>query len=257
MPRSQPDLAGALRATRGIVCAVGAGGKKSLLYHLAETLPGKVGLTATVQMARFPATLDAAKIVADSSELEQRVTEEADGTRVVAFARASQKPDRLAGLPPNLIDDIHRSAGFDVTLVKADGARMRLIKAPRPGEPVLPAATTTIVPIVSARVIGRRLTEEIAHRLDRISAITGLTAGDVVGPEHLAQLMVSPAGALQNIGDAVVSPLINMVDTAELAQAARTVAQTALDATRRFDRVVLASLRAPSTVVEVITANNR
>ena len=253
MPRPQTDLATALGATRGVVCAVGAGGKKSLLYHLAETLPGKIGLTATVQMMRFPSTLAAAKIVAASSELEHRVTQEADRSRIVAFARASPKPDRLAGLPPRLIDDIHRSAGFDVTLVKADGARMRLMKAPRPGEPVLPATTTTIVPIVSARVIGCRLTAEIAHRLDRISAITGLAEGDIVEPEHLAQLLVSPAGALQDTGNAKVSPLINMVDTAELAQAARAVARTAIASTQRFDRIVLASLRQPHPIIEIVS----
>ena len=37
-----------LEARSGIVCAVGAGGKKSLLQHLATTHPGRVAITATV-----------------------------------------------------------------------------------------------------------------------------------------------------------------------------------------------------------------
>lgn len=253
MARSETDLATALRATTGVMCTVGAGGKKSLLYHLAKTLPGKIGLTATVQMAVFPVDLDAAKVIAASPELEQRVEQEAANARVVAFARASHKPDRLAGLPPTLIDELHEKTGFDVTLVKADGARMRLMKAPRSGEPVLPASTTTIVPIVSARVIGCRLSTEIAHRIEYISAITGLAVGDIIGPEHLAQLMVSPTGALQGVGSAVVSPLINMVDTPEIAQIAKETARAALASTDRFDRIVLASLRQSSPVVEIIS----
>ena len=45
------SLARALGVTGGIVCAAGAGGKKSLLYALARAWPGRVGVTATVHMA--------------------------------------------------------------------------------------------------------------------------------------------------------------------------------------------------------------
>ncbi len=246
-------LATALGMPRGIVCAVGAGGKKSLLYHLAAALPGRIGLTATVQMAVFPADLDAARIVATSPELEQSVPAAAATSRIVAYARSSPKPDRLAGVPPELVEKLHERAEFDVTLVKADGARMRLMKAPKPDEPVLPTTTSMVVPIVSARVIGQPLSDKIAHRIDRISAVTDLQAGDIVGPDHLARLLTNPAGALQGAGQVPLVPVINMVDTPELAQKAREAARAALQSTRRFDRVVLTSLRASPPQVQVIS----
>ena len=251
MASQHPPLAELLRATNGVVCAVGAGGKKSLLYHLARTLPGKIGFTATVQMARFPPDIGA-QIVAPLEGLRQQVERAAKDDRVVAFAQASNKPDRLSGLPPDMIDDLRRTCGFDIMLVKADGARMRLMKAPRAGEPVLPATTKTIVPIVSARIIGRQLTEEVAHRLDHITAITGLRRGDTIGPGHLSRLLASPAGALQSTGNAIVSPVINMADTRDIADAARLAAAAALQATDRFDRVVLTSLRDSQVVVDVV-----
>ncbi len=244
------DLADALGIKRGIVCAVGAGGKKSLIYHLAANLPGRIAVTATVQMAAIPDSFDGARIVAAPAEIGTRVAEET--SHRVAFACSSTKPDRLAGLPPDLVTQIHDDAGFDITLVKADGARMRLLKAPKLEEPVLPPRVDTIVPVVSARVIGQPLSTDVAHRIDHISAITGLRLGDTIAPTHVATLLSSPYGALQHAGNAPVAPLINMVDTPELRAAAREAAAQALRATDRFDRVVLVSLRQPEPVVEVV-----
>ena len=244
------SLADALGINGGIVCAVGAGGKKSLLYHLAANLPGRVAVTATVQMAAIPQSFDGARIIAAPSELQQRVANEPANR--IAFACASTKPDRLAGLPLDLVSRIHREANFDTTLVKADGARMRLLKAPKPDEPVLPEAVDTIVPVVSAKVIGQPLTTKVAHRIEHITAITGLERGHPIEPAHIAQLLSSRQGALQHVGNARVSPVINMVDTPQLATVAKTAARLTLRATDRFDQIVLASLRQPSPIVEVL-----
>ena len=43
------DFVDLLDARSGIVCAVGAGGKKTTLYALARRHPGRIALTTTVQ----------------------------------------------------------------------------------------------------------------------------------------------------------------------------------------------------------------
>ena len=58
------DLLDVLEAREGIVCAIGAGGKKSTLYALARHHPGKVAITATVYNTFFPADLDAVEVIA-------------------------------------------------------------------------------------------------------------------------------------------------------------------------------------------------
>jgi probable selenium-dependent hydroxylase accessory protein YqeC len=73
-----------------------------------------------------------------------------------------------------VIEQIHREGSFAVTYVKADGARMRLVKAPQDDEPVLPGGATNVVPILSARAIGEPLTSRIAHRVERIERVTGV-----------------------------------------------------------------------------------
>jgi probable selenium-dependent hydroxylase accessory protein YqeC len=241
-----------LAASSGLLCAVGAGGKKTTLYHLAVSHPGRVGLTCTVPITRFPPSLDAEVVIADPQDIVDAVVEAAANHRVVAFARPSQKPGRYAGLAPALVDELRSAAGFDVLFVKADGARRRWIKAPNEQEPLIPPRTTALVPIVSARAIGEPLSERIAHRLDRVEAVTGARRGERITCEHLAQLLADRRGALKGAGDASVVPLINMVDDSHLLTEAREAARIALHLSERFDRVVLTSSTHADRLIEVI-----
>jgi probable selenium-dependent hydroxylase accessory protein YqeC len=241
-----------LEAREGLVCAVGAGGKKTTLYRLAAGHPGRVGLTATVLTPPFPSDLGADVVVAGPDEIGAAVGAAAASSRVVAFAHPSEKRARLSGLAPERVIELHRAAGFDVTLVKADGARARQIKAPGADEPAIPIGTTTVIPVVSARAIGAVLTEDVAHRVERLAAVTGAEPGARLTAEHVARLLANPEGALKSVGDATVVPLINMVDDRERERAALEAAELALSLTRRFDRIVLAAMRASEPVVRSV-----
>lgn len=231
-----------LDARDGIVCAVGAGGKKTVLQHLVAQHPGRVALTATVFTTHFPDDLGCESAIDAAERLAGRVAT-LDAAAKVAYACPSDKPGRYAGVPPALIERIHRERGFDATYVKADGARMRWIKAPADDEPLLPDACTTIVAVVSARAIGEPLDSRVAHRIDRIAAITGLEEGRTIEPGHVARLIVHPDGLARARGGRRFVPLINMVDDERHAELARQVAAIALDLEPALERVVLACLK--------------
>jgi probable selenium-dependent hydroxylase accessory protein YqeC len=246
----------ALGARCGIVCAVGAGGKKSTLYRLAlahrELGTARIALTTTVMTAPPPASLAAERLLACPEELCRQLPLLAERHPLLAYAQPSPKPGRLGGVAPDLVASLHVAGTFSVTLVKADGARMRLIKAPAPDEPVLPPDVATLLPVVSARAFGRALDETIAHRLERVAATTGAAPGERIGPGHVARLLASGQGGLRHAGEALVVPVINMVDDRERLGLARRAAQEALALTQRFDRVVLAAMTAPEPIVEVV-----
>src|SRR5680860_150121 len=246
------NLVEALCATRGIICVVGAGGKKSTLYRLAAEHDGRVGITSTVVIPPFPDTLTGVRVIAQESALTSAVIEAARHERTVAFALPMVKYERLGAVAPAQITQIHAAAHFDVTLVKCDGARGRLIKAPGPEEPLIPAGAATVIPIVSARAIGKRLSERIAHRLTHITAITGARPGDLITPMHVARLLASPNGALKNVCEANVVPVINMVDNAKLETAAREAAEIALDLCDPMQRVVLTRMRLPAPIIDIV-----
>ncbi len=246
------DLLDALMAHRGLVCLVGAGGKKTTLYRLAGEHPGRVGITATVHTALFPKSLGAKEIIDEAPRLSDTVVAAAARRRRIAFARPSEKKGRLAGLDPAQVVEIHTAAAFDVTLVKADGARGRWIKAPQHDEPNVPQDTTTIIPIVSAKAIGEPLTERVAHRIEHISAVTGALPGNPITTEHVARLLTDKNGALKHVGNAFVVPLINMVDDAKCEALANEAAEQALALSDRFDRVVLAAMTSADPLVRVL-----
>lgn len=246
-------LTDALDARNGLICAVGAGGKKSVIYQLVREHPGRVALTATVHTTVFPDDLGLESIIDDDENLATRVAA-ADRGRSIAYACPSSKPGRYGGVRPATIRAIHDMGGFAATLVKADGARMRWIKAPAADEPIIVPGADIVIPVVSARAIGEPLSERVAHRVDQVAAVTGVAPGELLTPAAVGRLLASDQGSLHCTAGARVAPVINMVDNDDKEQRARAAASAAIAMTSRFDRVVLCSLRRPAApVVAVVT----
>ncbi len=245
------ELLDALDARRGIVSVVGAGGKKSTLYALAAAHGGRVGVTATVHIPPFPATLDAARVVAPAAELAAAVMESAATARCVAYACESTKPGRHAGVAPELVAQLHSRGAFDVTLVKADGARRRLLKAPGPHEPCLVPGSTGVVAVASVQVVGQRLSERLAHHVDRVEQVTGCRAGEVLTPAHVALALQACVGEVPP--GCRVTALINMADDPRWHEVAGEVAGELL-ARGRIGRAVAASVTCPGAPVRVFEA---
>ena len=201
----------------------------------------------------FPGDLPVEELIDDERRLYERVLA-VGSSRSVAYACPSTKPGRHAGVSAAMIRSIHQDGKFDATFVKADGARMRWIKAPAEGEPMLPPGVDLVIPVVSARAIGEPLSERVAHRLDQVQAVTGVSPGATLTPEAVARLLASDEAALKGTAGARVAPLINMVDNDSREQMARAAAAAAIAMSSRFDRVVLSCLRRPSwRVVAVVT----
>jgi len=245
-------LIDALEAGSGIVCAIGAGGKKTTLYAIARHHPGRVAITSTVYIPYFPDDTDATVVIDEETALQDRLEALGNPPRV-AYACPGTKSGRNAGVDPALIRKIHDELRFDLTLVKADGARMRWIKALKPGEPVLPPGTRTVLVVVSARALGQPLGHRTAQRPERIAAVSGAAIGAPFSPRHMASLLTGEEGLMGGAGDGRIIPVINMVDDKARLDLAREVAEIVLEESPRLDRGVLSRMDHPSEpVVEVI-----
>ena len=131
---------------------------------------------------------------------------------------------------------------------------MRWIKAPAADEPILVPGADIVIPVISARAIGEPLSERVAHRVDRVAAVTGVAPGETLTPEAVGRLLASEQGSLYRTAGARVAPVINMVDNDDKEELARAAASAAIAMTSRFDRVVLCCLRrAERPVVAVVT----
>lgn len=270
------DLVDALGA-RGLVCVVGAGGKKSTLYRLAADLERAV-LTATVRIpifddrvGRVVVTDDPLSAVreADGWEPEQvddgesgpveemspgRGDPTADGRSAawpLGVVPAREGDDRYRGYEPATVADLADAVDHPV-LVKADGARSRWFKAPGEDEPRLPANADLVVPVVSARVVGHPIDERRVHRPERVARLLGADVGDELAAADVARVVAHPEGGLADVPEAARAvPLVNMVDTPALARTGRAIAR---EIHRRADveRVVLTRLLDPAPLVDVV-----
>ncbi|MEE4295806.1 MAG: selenium cofactor biosynthesis protein YqeC [Wenzhouxiangella sp.] len=241
----------------GIVAAVGAGGKKSVLNEIISSTDKHTAWTGTVFTAR-PPRWTGVEVFVESEERLLALAERASRPGRYAFLKPSDKPARYGGLSPEGVARLHEKGGFELTLVKADGARMRGLKCPKPGEPVLPPQTSTILMILSAQVIGQVLSDEIVHRPERVAEVCGRQPGDTLTPGDLAAVFTRPGGISQGTEGKSIIPIINQVDDEASLAMAREAARLALDASNRFDRVILTCLhrnktgQAQGPIVDVI-----
>lgn len=245
------SLSEALGIRGGIVAAIGAGGKKSVMNALSAEASGRLAWTGTVFTARPPRWTDVEVHVGEENELLERAAKKTGPPRQ-AFLRPSEKTGRYGGLAPEAIARLHEIGGFDLTLVKADGARMRGLKCPKPGEPVLPPRTDLVIVVVSAQVIGRPLDPEFVHRPERVADVLGIELGTTITPEHLGQVLSHPQGLQAGTEGRAILPVLNQVDDAVRRELAEEAARHALHQSDRFDRVVLSCLHRQSSSAGVV-----
>lgn len=240
------DLVEAIEAATGTTVMVGAGGKKSLLYALANRIDRAI-VTATVRIPLFDEHV--VDVYVDSDPV--RVLRGNERWPIGLVPR-QDRPDRYSGFHPNEIDTIVASSGADAILVKGDGARSRWLKAPNDSEPQIPPCADRVVPLVSAKIVDERLTDEHVHRPELVSALTGRALDDRITSTDVATVLTHPDGAMKHVPDgADVIPVINMVDGPSEEKVARSIASHVLKESN-IPTVVLTKLIDDNPVVSVI-----
>ncbi len=190
--RSQLDL-----GERELVAIVGAGGKSTVLFTLGRELAAdsrKVILTTTTKMAQDQVTEPACWSV-DPGDADRALT---PGEPL--FVATGKVPGKVTGPTAEEVDRLYAETAADFVIVEADGARSMSIKAPADHEPVIPIRSTLVVIVVGIDAIGRPL-REVAHRPERIEAITGQSADAVVTVADVAAILLHPEGGLRGIPD--------------------------------------------------------
>ena len=190
------QIAPVLRVGRGVSALIGAGGKTTLLYALAEELrrKGTVVLCTSTHIRvpeRYP-------LVTGGAE-ELRATLKTHGA---ACAGTPAEDGKLTA--PRL--SFEELAGLaDFVLVEADGAKGLPLKAHAPHEPVIPANAQRVVLVAGADGFGKPISA-VCHRPERYAELAGVTAETVVTPELAAKVILA-----EGFGDRVY---LNKVETA-------------------------------------------
>jgi len=245
-----------------VVALVGAGGKTTLMYRLAGELAAagwRVVVTTTTRLREPAAGQVPALLLAANADDLLRCLPDLLSTHgwVLVAARATRRlPStggrKLVGIPPDLVGRLAALPEVDAVLVEADGARGRSVKAPAAYEPVIPASTTLLVPVIGVDAVGQPLSRAIAHRPRRVAALLGVRLRTLLTPELLGALLGQAQGGLKSApARARIVPFVNKVEGEERLGAARQIAAAAL-ASPAVERVVLGAAQAAEPVAEVV-----
>jgi molybdenum cofactor cytidylyltransferase len=249
-------LSTALRIAPGqAVAFTGAGGKTGAIRRLAgELAPATpVLITTTTRLGQEQNTLAARHIVLTPgeplpplrAELEQHRTLLVTGPLVESEGKWTPPP------PEFNLAALHEAAheAGAVLLIEADGARGRSLKAPAGHEPVIPPFVDLVVPVAALDAVGRPIDSDAVHRPERVAQLLDLPLDELLQPEHLAQVLVSPQGGLKGVPPgAAVRVLLNKCDDESGLPHGRAIASALLEAGPPIQSVVLAELEAEPPV---------
>jgi probable selenium-dependent hydroxylase accessory protein YqeC len=248
-------LADALRMTPDeSVALVGGGGKTTAMFRLAREAVARGGRaisTTTTRIFGAQIALAPTHVLAADATRERIAAALAAHGHVLVIGPTEASSGKAEGVSLDLFRRLRAWFPDVCVLNEADGSRMRPFKAPADYEPVIPADTTLVVPVVGADVLGRPLDAEHVHRPERVSALSGAPLGTPVTPAIVARVLAHPDGGRKGVpAGARVIVLINKVETLPSRVAARETAECLLREPA-IHSVVLASLRADDPVLEV------
>ncbi|HJV67105.1 MAG TPA: selenium cofactor biosynthesis protein YqeC [Geomonas sp.] len=182
----------------GVLSLTGAGGKTSLMFHLARVLSqaGKRVLATTTTKILTPTDSQCGTLLVDDDP--EAIAGWAAGRSgngpVAAVSRRDPESGKLIGFPPEAIAFFQRCGWFDWILVEADGSARRPLKAHAPHEPVIPSCSTVLVAVAGLEVLGKPLTEEWIFRSQLAADLMGMAIGDPIDAAAISRLIVHPGG---------------------------------------------------------------
>lgn len=114
--------------------------------------------------------------------------------------------------------------GYGLVLMEADGSRGLPCKGWRDDEPVVPAFATRTLGVVTTAALGQPVGEDTVLNPDAFCHLTGLSLGDEITLDALADMVAAPGGMFKNRqGQAVL--LVNRVEGMAQLKAAKALAQ--------------------------------
>ena len=180
----------------GVTALIGAGGKTSLLYRLAQELSAEHSVIVATSTHIFPP--DHIPCVLRTGKVRGAVCvgTPCENGKLTAPEQSFEELARLA----------------DFVLVEADGAGRRPLKAHETHEPVIPQNANQVICVVGASGIGAPV-EEAVHRPAVFTRLSGQTFAT---PEAIAAVLTKEA-----LHDRV---LINQADSPQRLAAAKELA---------------------------------
>lgn len=237
-----------------MLCLIGAGGKTTTLFRLAQELwqEGRKVLISTTTRIFKPASPHVHKLylVQDLEALRLELAKVKEAT-IVGAGTGLDNDGKLIGLPPAWFDALEKGGEVDWILVEADGAASRPFKVPLEHEPVVPEGCAVTVWMMGIKALGQPITSDWVHRAERAASLLGVEEGTPLTHERILHLLGVSLGCLKGVpaGSRKVA-IINQVDGEGELERARELGWAFVQ--HGLERVVVTSYLGKRAVREVI-----
>ena len=248
---------------QGVVSLVGAGGKTTLMFKLAQEISnaGQTVLTTTTTKILVPASEQSSCMIVSGS-VETIVKKARDLVKkktlhITVAASRGQRENKLIGLKPQTVDLLAETNLFDWILVEADGAAGRPLKVPANHEPVIPGSTKLVIGLAGLSGVGKPMTDEWVHRLERFSSLAGLSAGQEITAAGVCNVIVHDKGIFKDTPEVAARLVfLNQADAAGGFEAGKQIANLLTGQKKtKLKRIVIGQLEHEPPVLEYFDMN--
>ena len=183
-----------------LICLVGAGGKTTTMFALAQELKirGKSVLVTTTTNIFYPSAGECDEVIIDDSA-DTGILKRAEPGRIIGLGREMVQERKLSGIDKRFIAKLHEGKKFDCILVECDGAKRKPIKAPAAYEPVVPATATRAIGVIGLDAVGSPIEEAYVHRMEQFCDVVQRRPGEMIDEEAVVELIVSSQGLFKGV----------------------------------------------------------
>ena len=232
-----------------VISLTGGGGKTSLMYRWAACLKENgltVITTTTTKLAASPRG-DSRFVEVSTLESAMAVVEKTVSTGAQSscptITLVNDRPaptGKVSGIEPQWIDLLAERFPAVFFIVEADGSAGKSLKGYLDDEPVVPASTALLIPLVGLDALGCPADSAHVHRPEIFRRIAGLAADGLISPETVCTALLHPEGYLRTAPpQAMILPLLNKAETPQLQQMGQELAGCILTAKHRQISAVL------------------
>lgn len=221
-----------------VVSIVGAGGKSTLMYSLAEELrwESKVLVTTTTKIF-MPERGQYDFIIIGQDSCNQFNK----GNGIYVHGKAVSNESKIIGLNENIIEG--EIPYFDYIFIEADGSKRKPIKGWNDMEPVVISKTRKTIGVISIEVIGKEINENNVHRVEKFIDITNSKKNELITIEHLTSLIFHNKGLFKDSkGEKIL--FINKVEGHKEAALTYKILDCIMKKNKNYiDKIIIGSLK--------------
>lgn len=224
-----------------MVSIVGAGGKSTLMYTIAEELRKDFKVLITTTTKIFVPDKNQYDFIEIGNDIKETLCSSQSG--IYVNGSSVNFENKLIGMKPEILEG--KLDYYDYILVESDGSKRKAIKGWKDNEPVICKDTTKTVGVLSIEVIGKEVNEENVHRVKQFAKITGALEGDSITKEHILSLIFNSQGLFKNsLGEKIL--FINKVESVEEIKLAHELVNLIIERNKTvllLDKIIFGSLK--------------